>query len=294
MNTGTNHECFADNFEDDFGGTTAPRAKMDGNMPSSTAHPEKPTFQEPCKKCRGSGRFISWGGRDLGSCHACKGKGHKLFKRSAADREAGRQANAARKEVKKQKAVDEFAAAHPQEWTWMCQKYNSFDFARSMADAVRQWGDLSEKQMAAVQRCMARDQQRVVEAQARVDNAAQVDVSKISEALAKASQALKRPKLHLGDLVISPAPATGRNAGALYVKTGEIYLGKIMGTNFIRSRDCTDLQEQSLLTAAADPRAAAVAHGKLTGSCACCGRELTNPESVALGIGPICAGRFGW
>jgi hypothetical protein len=28
--------------------------------------------------------------------------------------------------------------------------------------------------------------------------------------------------------------------------------------------------------------------GKLTGSCCCCGRLLTNPKSVALGIGPDC------
>lgn len=36
-----------------------------------------------------------------------------------------------------------------------------------------------------------------------------------------------------------------------------------------------------------------VAYGRETGNCACCGRELTNPESVALGIGPICASKFG-
>lgn len=31
--------------------------------------------------------------------------------------------------------------------------------------------------------------------------------------------------------------------------------------------------------------------GKRFGICCCCGRELTNPESVALGIGPICRGK---
>jgi hypothetical protein len=36
----------------------------------------------------------------------------------------------------------------------------------------------------------------------------------------------------------------------------------------------------------------AAAYGRATGICCCCGRTLTNPESIAAGIGPICAGRF--
>jgi hypothetical protein len=36
----------------------------------------------------------------------------------------------------------------------------------------------------------------------------------------------------------------------------------------------------------------AAKYGKATGRCLVCGRELTNPESIELGIGPICASRF--
>lgn len=36
----------------------------------------------------------------------------------------------------------------------------------------------------------------------------------------------------------------------------------------------------------------AAAFGKETGRCCCCARKLTNPESIAAGIGPICAGRL--
>ena len=39
-------------------------------------------------------------------------------------------------------------------------------------------------------------------------------------------------------------------------------------------------------------RESAAAHGRLTGRCVCCGRTLTNPDSVAAGIGPICAQHF--
>jgi hypothetical protein len=36
----------------------------------------------------------------------------------------------------------------------------------------------------------------------------------------------------------------------------------------------------------------AKAYGKRTGTCCVCSRELTNPESIASGIGPVCASRF--
>ena len=148
------------------------------------------------------------------------------------------------------------------------------------------------------QRCIDKNNAAKAATQTRIDNAVTVDMTKITEALSHASRNLRRPKLWLGDLVVYPAAAHSQNAGCLYVKQGRgetgIYLGKIAGTKFIRSRECTDAQETFLLESAKDPHAAAVLHGKLTGCCACCGRELTNPESVARGIGPVCAENFGW
>jgi len=108
---------------------------------------------------------------------------------------------------------------------------------------------------------------------------------------------LKRPKLRIADVQFSLAPATGRNAGAIYVvrASDDTYLGKItQDDKFIRSRDCTDGDAEIVARVAADPAAAAEAHGHEFGQCSCCGRELTNPESVARGIGPICAERWGW
>ena len=43
-----------------------------------------------------------------------------------------------------------------------------------------------------------------------------------------------------------------------------------------------------------DPLAAAVAYGKRTGRCCCCGLELTHKDSIDLGIDPICRDKFGW
>lgn len=41
-----------------------------------------------------------------------------------------------------------------------------------------------------------------------------------------------------------------------------------------------------------DPEEALRAYGRELGECGVCGRTLTNPESIAAGIGPICAGRL--
>ncbi len=41
-----------------------------------------------------------------------------------------------------------------------------------------------------------------------------------------------------------------------------------------------------------DPEAAAARHGKASGRCSVCSRDLTDPESIERGIGPICAGKF--
>jgi len=41
-----------------------------------------------------------------------------------------------------------------------------------------------------------------------------------------------------------------------------------------------------------DPEAAAVLYGKASGNCSICGRDLTDPESIERGIGPICAAKY--
>jgi len=61
-------------------------------------------------------------------------------------------------------------------------------------------------------------------------------------------------------------------------KPGGTYRGKI---------------EDVLRIIAADPKAASIAYGKLTGSCGRCGRHLEDEESIANGIGPVCAQK-GW
>lgn len=68
------------------------------------------------------------------------------------------------------------------------------------------------------------------------------------------------------------------------------YLGKITRQ---RVSEFPASVREILEMAAADPLSAAVRYGRETGNCSCCGRELNNPESIRLGIGPICRAKFG-
>ena len=252
-------------------------------------------FKENCKKCNGSGKFVGYTGFTLGDCFSCKGAGFHEFKTSPQYRLKARTSTAARKERQATATIDAFAAQYAAEHAWMIKTAPRFEFAQSMLDAVVKFGSLTEKQLAAVQKCVAKDAERNVERAARVEAAPQIDISKIEVSFAKAMESgIKRPKLRLADFKFSPAPVTGNNAGAIYVKAGETYLGKIAGGKLFKSRECDASTEASILVAAADPEAAAIAYGRRFGQCAICARELSNQESIDRGIGPICADKFGW
>lgn len=133
---------------------------------------------------------------------------------------------------------------------------------------------------------------------AKADAANQVDLSPIREMFeAAVGSGLKRPAYRALGLKISLAPATGVNAGALYVVTEEndTYQGKIVGTTFKAVPAFgSDTVYKRLLQIAQNPLEIAIEYGRETGRCACCGKELTNAESIELGIGPICRQKWGF
>ena len=104
--------------------------------------------------------------------------------------------------------------------------------------------------------------------------------------MAMQAKAKGRVALRLDGVTVK-AVTRGVNAGSLYLYRGEEYAGKITSGGQIHSALAPELAP--VLTAAnADPVAAAREYGYRTGSCACCGRTLTDPVSVFGGIGPIC------
>ena len=295
-----------DDLSDIFGGGIADVASASEFAQAVSANATSSvTFEEKCPDCRGSGVFRSYTGRVVGDCFKCKGKGVRRFKTTAEQREKARKAAAAKRE---QQAAEAYAsavawlAANPAERDWLLEgKLRGFDFAISMYDALQKYGHFTERQEAAVRnaaaKSAARKAQWAAEKAAREEGAAVLSMAKIREGFANAIQHLKRPKLRIADVQFSLAPAHGRNAGCIYVvrASDDTYLGKITPENkFLTSRDCTQTDSDTVARVAADPAAAAEAHGHQYGQCSCCGRELTNPESVARGIGPICADRWGF
>ena len=239
----------------------------------------------PCVKCRGSGTW-GWSGR---RCFRCDGKG-QITVRSAAATKAK-----ATREANERTAFEAFVREHTDLILFLSANEGWSDFFRSMHDQVKDMRPLTERQIAAVRSAMAkiaaRREEKAVE---RAASAPKVDVSAIERLFATANASgLKRPVFRADGIEVSQAAASGRNPGALYVKAGGDYQGKIAGGAFLATRTALGSTLGKLLAVAADPLGQAKLYGRLTGSCSCCGRELTDPVSVANGIGPICQRKWG-
>lgn len=57
-------------------------------------------------------------------------------------------------------------------------------------------------------------------------------------------------------------------------------------------RDTEPEELEHLLDFLRNPRPFIAESGRETGICLMCGRELTDPASIAEGIGPVCAGKL--
>lgn len=99
----------------------------------------------------------------------------------------------------------------------------------------------------------------------------------------------------LPNVRISRAKPDSRNPGALYVKDvhGEYY-GKINPDGSTRwSLDLTGDMRAVMREFAMRGVEYLYEVGKQTGICCFCGRELSDPESVECGYGPVCARKYG-
>ena len=163
-------------------------------------------------------------------------------------------------------------------------------FAASLVEQFNKRGSLSEKQtgaaVAMLMKVKANKSKNSIMGQS-------VDLGNVVAMFNKAHEAIKTPKFRFEDLVISRAPDTGANAGALYVKVDGEYAGKVKEGQWFGLRTAPQDTLSKLQQIAESPLGSAVAYGRKTGTCACCGRELTVHASIERGIGPICAERFG-
>lgn len=174
------------------------------------------------------------------------------------------------------------------------------EFAKSLMQQAseRPW---SEKQLAAATRMADKlKANRERKAQERKAAAPAMDLTVIEELFGNAmASGYKKPSYRAEGLYIKP----GKN-GALYVLNDDkyeegyygptrVYEGKISEKRFFATRNTESTTEPALARIAADPLAVAIAYGRRTGRCACCGRELTKHSSIEAGIGPICQEKWG-
>jgi hypothetical protein len=180
------------------------------------------------------------------------------------------------------------------------------DFCRDVYRMEGPRGPLSPRQHAALERMWRKDTAAAPKIEVPVNaaqNAALEGFEGIEAILARTAAAGKKwPALRFitdgGRKVTLSLMTQGKNTGKTKVEIDDIWAGYISGgrwtpTNNTRSllpevkRDIWALMK----TIKADAEAAAVAYGRATASCSCCGRTLTDPKSVDLGIGPVCRSR---
>jgi hypothetical protein len=250
--------------------------------------------KHPCGRCRGTGKWTSYSGYKTGKCHACRGTG--FFKTSAAVRAKGR-ASAANTKVKK---IAAFTAEHKELVAFLKDSVSWNSFARSLMDGLNTKGTMHPNGVIAAEKMMAKtmaaraakDASRAAEEAA----APTFDLRKIHTLFDTALANGKNKRALLGGegMKITPAPEKGKNAGHLYVKVDGEYAGKIDAAGKYHAGWGSKIDVETDLTKiAADPSGEARLYGMRTGRCACCGRELTNEDSIKLGIGPICAEGWG-
>jgi len=299
---------FDDSLDDLLGGAIVARPR-----PTPPESYKPLDFSEACKKCNGRGRFISYAGRDCGPCFACKGAGKKTYKAPAEARERARNSASANKARKIAEKFEAFRAENPEVLAWIqaeSTKVKPFEFAVKMSAALADYGDLTDGQLEACKRGDERAKQwavtRAEEQARRAAEAPIVDgagVERLKESFDHAAKyaaekglKLKKPKIVIGGIMIHAAEAHSANPGALYVKTHarpRVWLGTIKGGKFFPTRDCSAEVQAKILAFVADPSAEAKAYGQTTGTCCVCNATLIS-KWKHLGIGPICAQKFGW
>lgn len=162
------------------------------------------------------------------------------------------------------------------------------EFARSLADSLRKYGTLSPKQEYWVKRLIA--------PKPEVDS---LDFSKVVALVDRArAKGAKRIALTFGSVEVKFATG-GRNAGGLWVTDGlpfgqnRLYGSVSAGATALVLRREAAAVIEALRKVAADPQAAAVQHGRVSGCCCFCSRPLTDAGSVEHGYGPTCAEKYG-
>ena len=158
---------------------------------------------------------------------------------------------------------------------WLDTHRGSEEFAASLYAAGVRFGSLTDAQMSAVERNIGSD------------TTTDIDLSDLPTGYYAVPDGDTRLKIAIR------RPKKNSNwYGWIFVDDGAEYGSrKSYGRQGPDAKYSGQIPDQ-LKAVLADPLAALKAYGMLTGSCGVCGRKLEDEESVALGIGPICASKL--
>lgn len=183
----------------------------------------------------------------------------------------------------------------------------STGFARSLLSQYSSKGALSPKQAYWMRKLVADNPVQVMPANSSsailsAPAATHLNVQGIRDLFAKATGKLKKPAIVLqaGATLIRlyVAGQASKYPGSVVIvaKHSKRYIGRIaLSGDYLPS---PAYYEQApvldvLKALSADPVAVASAHGKATGACCFCNTGLTDPKSLGVGYGPICAANYG-
>ena len=247
-----------------------------------------------CEACRGTGKWTHPTNRfDTRECFACHGKG--FFLSSPENRAKAKQARVNKKKEQRKENIQLFSKEYPEVFMYLALNVAKNRFCESLVDAIGKYGDLTENQLAAVHKGMAKEVDRAKAKEKAKKAVAVVDLSIIREKLetAKGNQ-VKYPKFKAGDnYVFTLAQPNSKNPDHVYVKQGDKYLGKISPDGEFFGYKLPEEHIKNVQEIAKDPLEGAKAYGLRFGNCGMCGRGLTNHRSIDAGIGPVCAEKYG-
>lgn len=245
-------------------------------------------YEEKCKGCRGTGTFVSWAGRGVGPCFKCKGTGILKFKTSP-EAQAKAKERADKRATLKIQALADKADAYCEANADICAYLEEVsgwnNFAASMLTAINDYGSMTEKQLAAVERMHAKHLAKQ-DAKAKEPTSG-VDLTDVPAGL----YAVPNGETRLKVAIRKP----GKNSkwhGSIFVDDGAEYGNRQNYGRQLPGKDYEGSIIEQLQAIAADPLAAMKAYGNLVGACGACGRKLEDEKSIEMGIGPVCLKKF--
>lgn len=187
-----------------------------------------------------------------------------------------------------QDAARAFKDANPDIKAWFHAELNTgrtvWEFAESLHAQLMQKGFLSQGQIDAIRRNIEKKA-----AKAQGLPVAGLDLTTLPSGMYAVPGGDTRLKLR-----VSRGKKGGSWAGVIFVDDGAVYGQRQSYGRQLVGKAYQGAIETELRAIVADPKAAMAAYGHLVGRCGMCGRPLEDAESLARGIGPVCARKAGW